>query len=295
MKLLYTEHSLWEFDFIKNDIFHTIPIEVEMINRTNLNTLLNRTDIIENNIIVANDIFNFNDLLTVVKYIKPIAIFYFSDEQGIQPFITELDKYTKLFFRQYNHKHYNYSKNNYQFPLGYASSYLNNKNSLSIVPRLMKDRTINCSFIGSNKSDREHMTNIFRQYMSNTNIIFVNNNWDISDLPYSPEKCYSIYNDSIFIVNGRGNCSLDCFRIYEAIVAGAIPIVVGSYDEIQTTFNYNNDIPPFIYDESWEKVVVKCNNLLADSAALQKIQDELILWWKRQTEFVVNSIIEASS
>ena len=77
MKLLYTEHSLWEFDFIKNDIFHTIPIEVEMINRTNLNTLLDRTDIIENCVIVANDIFNFNDLLTVVKYIKPIAIFYF--------------------------------------------------------------------------------------------------------------------------------------------------------------------------------------------------------------------------
>jgi hypothetical protein len=295
MKLLYTEHSLWEFDFIKNDIFHTIPIEVEMINRTNLNTLLDRTDIIENCVIVANDIFNFNDLLTVVKYIKPIAIFYSSDETGKQPFITELDKYTKFFFRQYNHKHYRYSKNNYQFPLGYATNYLNGKNSSSIVPRLMKDRTINCSFIGSNKSDREHMANVFRHHMSNTNIIFVNNNWNISDLPYSPEKCYNIYNDSIFIVNGRGNCSLDCFRIYEAIVAGAIPIIVGSYDEIQTTFHYNNDIPPFIYDESWEKVVVKCNNLLADSASLQKIQDELLLWWKRQTEFIVHSIIGVSS
>jgi hypothetical protein len=286
---------MWELDFIKNEFFDTIPIEVEFINNTNIYALLDRTDIIEKCVFVANDRFRFTDILFVVKHIKPTAIFYFSDEKGNQSHITDLDKYTKCFFRQYNHTHYNYAKHNYQIPLGYPVGYLHGKSSSLTMPAPIKDRQINCSFIGCKKSDREHMADVFTQHMSHTNILFVENNWVVSDLPYSPEKCHDIYNNSIFVVNGRGNCSLDCFRIYEAIVAGAIPVVVGPYDEIQTTFNYNNDIPPFIHDDSWEKVVTRCNNLLAEPDRLQKIQDDLRIWWKRQCAFVANTIIEASS
>ena len=37
----------------------------------------------------------------------------------------------------------------------------------------------------------------------------------------------NIYSQSIFVFNGRGNVFLDCFRLYEAIIAGAIPVIVG--------------------------------------------------------------------
>jgi hypothetical protein len=295
MKLLYTEHSLWEFDFIKNDLLSTLQLDIEIVNRTQFKQLVKRSDIIKNTILVLNDQFEFNDIIAVVKYIQPIVIFYLSDEVGNQSRITELDQFCKIVFRQYNHRQYTYSKKSYQLPLGYPNTYINGRHSLAIPCKRIKDREIHCSFIGSMKSDRNHMATLVKQHIQNTHIVFVNNNWNINELPYSPDKCFAIYNNSIFVINGRGNCSLDCFRIYEAIVAGAIPVLVGSYDEIITTFNYNNDIPPLIYDDNWEKVVSKCKDLLTDQDTLQKLQDDLLMWWKRQLVTIHSKIIEASS
>jgi hypothetical protein len=33
-----------------------------------------------------------------------------------------------------------------------------------------------------------------------------------------------VYNSSKFVVVGRGHSNLDCFRIYESIVGGALPV-----------------------------------------------------------------------
>ena len=284
IKLLYLNNSNWEFDFIVNDLLCDIEKEIEIFYIENFNLLLHRNEIVENNILVINRVINFDDIINVVKYIKPVIIFYLSDEVGDEKHITILENYTKILFRQYNHSHYVYSKNNHQIPLGYCKYFLNNKKSLDIQRKKMCERTINCSFIGSIKSDRQHMINVFENKMINTN-------WDIDNLPCSPEKSFNFYSNSIFVINGRGGFNLDCFRIYEAIVAGAIPVIVGSTDEITNTFSYNNNIPPFIYDETWEKVVIKCNNLLNDVEELQKIQDNLITWWNNKILSIQKLII----
>jgi hypothetical protein len=57
--------------------------------------------------------------------IKPIAIIYLSDEYGNEINTTILQNYTKILFRQYNHNHYKYGKNNLQMPLGYSKFFLN--------------------------------------------------------------------------------------------------------------------------------------------------------------------------
>lgn len=295
IKLLYLNNSMWEVDFIINDVLFNIEKEVEFYDSSNLKLFLNRTDIIENNILVINKVCNFHDIISVVQYIKPIIIFYMSDECGDESHITLLEQYTKILFRQYNHKKYNYSNNSYQLPLGYSKYFLGGKNSLCIQHKKINEREINSSFIGSFKSDRNHMVNVFNTNMEKTKFVFVNNSWNIDNLPYSPELCFNIYNNSIFVIIGRGNVSLDCFRIYEAIVSGAIPVVVGNMDEIETTFNYNNSIPPLIYDDTWENAVVKCNNLLKDNKKLQEIQDNLITWWNNRILFInglINKEIE---
>ena len=138
IKLLYLENSLWEFDFIVNDILYNIEKDIEIFNSNNLNLLLNRPDIIENNILVINTVCPLTDIINVVKYIKPIIIFYMSDECGVEPNIMLLEKYTKLLFRQYNHATYNYSKNNYQLPLGYAKFFLSNTSINSFHSLLLK-------------------------------------------------------------------------------------------------------------------------------------------------------------
>jgi hypothetical protein len=95
------------------------------------------------------------------------------------------------------------------------------------------------------------------------------------------------------VICGRGNCSLDCFRIYEAIVAGAIPVIVGGQDEINRTFYYNNCLPPLLYFSSWEEAVLQCNKLLLEPEVLQKRQDDLLSWWHGQMASI-HSLIQAS-
>ena len=318
IKVLYLETSMWEYDFIINDVLYNIEKEVQFYNPNNFNLLLERTDIIENNILIINQIHKFNDIINVVDRIKPIVIFYLSDEYGNESYSTILQNKTKILFRQYNHLNYNYSHNNHQMPLGYSKYFLDNGNinasaglhqlssnmshsgaemngldapSMRKGVKKINEREINVSFIGSDKSDRRHMVNIFKENMKNTNITFVNNNWNIDNLPISPRDCFNIYNNSIFVLCGRGNKSLDSFRIYEAIVSGAIPVICGPMDEIKNTFFYNNKLPPFIYDENWENVLTKCSELLSNYEKLQEIQNELMSWWNDQVSNMNNLIL----
>ena len=291
MKVFYSEHAGSEYDYILNDILSNIEKEVELFNKTTLLSLLNRTDITPHTILVVNDDCKLEDIVSVAKHIQPRVIIYLSDETGTHQDRMILEQYTPVFFRQYNHKHYTYGPNNYQMPLGYLKYYL--KGNCSSSPKKMAERTITCSFIGTVKSDRVHMINIFMNYMKNTRIVPVKNNWNFENMPVSQQTCFETYGNSIFVLNGRGNCSLDCFRIYEAIVAGSIPVIVGSEEEINTTFHYNNKRPPLMYEESWEKALVHCNTLLEHPEALQKLQDELLTWWKDQ-HTTIHSLIQTA-
>jgi hypothetical protein len=293
ISVLYFEECTWEVDFILNDILGNIKKKVEFFNKENFDLFLNREDIVKNNILIINYWINFDRIINIIKFIEPIAIFYLSDEHGNKSWITSLEKYTKVLFTQYNHAKYIYSNKIYQLPLGYSRYYLDGKKTFDIQNKTITERNINCSFIGTNKSDRIHMSNIFKSNMEKTNFIFVENTWDFNNLPTSPKDCFDIYSNSIFVAIGRGYISLDCFRIYEAIAAGAIPIIVGDIDEIQTTFNYNNNIPPFIYSNSWENALIICNNYLKNTEKLNEIQRDLILWWNNKLLFI-NDLIKAN-
>ena len=280
MKLLYLENSEWEYDFITNELLSDVQnLEIEVYNKNNFKSLCQRNDIINNNILVVNIVLDVNTILEVVKHIKPVIIIYCSDEHGWFPESTILDKYTKLVFRQYNSASFSYSNNNYQLPLGYAKNFLNGKKHSDIIVKKIEQREFNCSFIGSLKSDRFDMVSMFNKYMEKTNVIVVDNTWIIDTLPYSPSACSDIYNNSIFVMCGRGNYSIYCFRIYEAIVSGAIPVIVGSQDEIKVTFNYGNNIPPLLYFDNWESAAIKCNELLTDIPKLQHIQHTILTWY----------------
>ena len=116
-------------------------------------------------------------------------------------------------------------------------------------------------------------------------------------MAYSPPELFSIYNDSIFVINGKGNFSIDCFRIYEAVVSGSIPIIVGEKNELKRVFFFNdNTLPPFIFADNWSDAVTICKNLLEDKTQLQNIQDANINWWKNKiTEIIANALIPSIS
>lgn len=283
MKIIYDENSTWELDYIKNNILNIDKLsidnlEVELYNEKTLNLLINREEIVSDNIfVVSSNFYNLYSIINIVKKIKPVIIIHLSDEYGQHKEWNILEKYTMLLLRQYNHKDYDYGENNIQIPLGYISNFIPPDTDI----KHMSKREINCSFIGSKKTDRMHMCNIFEKNMKKTNIEFVVNSWNINNLPISQYDMFTKYNNSIFVIVGRGNSSLDCYRIYEAIAAGAIPVVVGPIEEINVTFNYGGNKPKLIYSDTWENAVLMCNNLLQNDinfVELQNMQDNLLEW-----------------
>jgi len=98
-----------------------------------------------------------------------------------------------------------------------------------------------------------------------------------------------IYSDTIFAPCGRGNSSLNCMRLYESSMVGAIPIVVGSKEEIKDTFVFEEN-PPWLFFNSWEEAESQCRKLLLDKEKLQEIQDNVLFWWKNRISKVRDSV-----
>ena len=53
MKVFYTDHAGSEYDYVLYDILSNVEKEVELFNKTNMLSLLKRTEIIKNNIFVS--------------------------------------------------------------------------------------------------------------------------------------------------------------------------------------------------------------------------------------------------
>lgn len=163
-------------------------------------------------------------------------------------------------------------------PLGYMTGMLKGTSSVdrNDIPPMI-DRKYTWSFVGNMKQDREEMLSKFKDAFSN----YYNENT-------SPENMFNVYKNSVFVLNGRGNVSINCFRVYEAALAGAIPVIVGDWDaELKETFNLgshddivsHSNIPPFIYENNWDAAVTRCKTLLNDPDALEEMQVKVLIWW----------------
>ena len=205
----------------------------------------------------------------ILNKLKPKIMINISDE-AYHPnnnFFNELGKYSQLYLRNYHHKDYRYTENTLHIPLGFCSGVqLQDSQKLKDI----SEKEYNWSWSGQLKSDRYEMIEEFKK---------------IEKYRYSDNlgrsEIANLYNNSIFVPCGRGYFVLDCFRLYEASSCGAIPVVVGSMEEINTTFKYEEN-PPWIFAETWEKARVTCETLLNNKTILQDMQNNLMLWWNNR-------------
>jgi hypothetical protein len=182
----------------------------------------------------------------------------------------------------------------FQIPIGYASGYTNGNSSLTLSTKPSTERKYISAFIGSYKSDRKEMCSIFESNFSSTYMKDVSNTWDISTVQIPPSKIFEIYSDSTFVPVGRGNSSLECFRIYEAIVAGAIPVIVGSMEEVNHTFFYNGSgTPPFLFAPTWNEAVIRCKEYLSSPQELLALQEKNRMWWRTMLSSIQEKIQHA--
>lgn len=266
-----SREDVWEYDFILNDI-----LPKDYFKRTHflsLDEVRNSSDTFDVFVYSARNPNNYpwgymptyDESLECVLKTKPKIVIQLSDEFYYEDLHehNNLANYCKLFLRQYHHPNYQYTENTIQLPLAYCNDTpIKEKLILNVI-----DRDLDWSFVGNIKSDRLEMIDLFKS---------IENHFVSSSL--SKEEMIDFYARSIFVPSGRGNSSLDCFRLYEASMCGAIPVVVGSSEEIKNTFVYD-ETPPWIFAESWDEAVEKCKNLLDDKDNLQEIQNNLLDWW----------------
>ena len=288
INIFYQKNLEWELDYIKNDIFNGFDINTILF--TNKNDFKNIKKE-QKNIIILND--KYTHLIDIIKNVKPISIFYLSDEYGkSKNFVNELEKHTRVLFKHYGYTYSNSDKI-FDIPLGYVKNFLKGKCSNNIKLKKISERKYNVSFVGEIKQDRKEMCDIFEEILDKTHIITTKTSWNnINKLKITPEELHNIYNDSIFVISGRGNYSLDCFRIYESIISGAIPVTIGTEEEIKNTFSYGNDQLPLLYFPNWQEAAIFCKKSLDNKENLQKLQDKLILWYRRQINKIQTKLKE---
>lgn len=230
---------------------------------------------------------SFEEVKDAVNQYKPKIIIQLGDEwvEEENDIHNSLGNHCELFLRQHRHEKQakNYTKNTLQIPVGYASEYLSGSTDIKKI----KDRELSWSWVGQMtanadwyKVDRDQMIREFWKIWNNTTIC------DSFDRFYG-SKLYNLYSNSIFVPCGRGNWSLECFRNFEATVAGAIPVVAASEKEIKETFMFQ-ELPPWIYADTWEDAVKKCMSLSKED--MQVMQDNNLAWYDRTMNYLRDSV-----
>lgn len=284
MYIIWDKYTSWEKQYIIQDLLELDPESYEKIidanNKLDYNNFENwrnhtkLKEITNNNVIVFNSTNrDYNVIFNIVKLLKPKIIFNLSDETGKREIFQELANYTKIVFRQYHHLHYKQYSNIHHIPLGYMNGMLEN-DYVNITLKTPEKRKYTWSFIGSIRQNRVHMVSV----MSQISPFIVSSG-------LSPSEMKDIYRNSVFVTNERGWYVLDCFRLYEASLCGAIPVVVGNINEINATF-MKHDNPPWLFCTTWEVAVNKCNHILKDKEKLRELSRKNIEWWNKK----INSI-----
>ena len=107
------------------------------------------------------------------------------------------------------------------------------------------------------------------------------------------EQYVQVLYDSTFTLTPAGH-NPECYRIYEAIEAGSIPILV--HDDLYITDEKQHVCvgalvhlydAPLVVLESWNELSSTVEGLLKDTVELNAMQDRLTLWYETYMKKVV--------
>jgi hypothetical protein len=283
------ESLMWESDFIYGDLFGAVRDRV-------VRTMWNHKKIQPGDIRAINDsrkrcgkvVFILHarrnefcpSVLELWRAVRPDVVFLLSDEHGNHRCYDDVAaESARVVLRQYSVRKYGWTeyKNVFTIMLGTQGF---TQELMSLPMKSPHERPYIWSFSGNKKSDRVYMTKVLSQHLSPHRFVWHG---------MKPvEMVRDLYMESIFVPVGRGGASLDCFRMYEACRAGAIPIVVGPRDEIVKTFStylgYEEQLPPFVSAHSWAGAVREVKLLMRNATALLERQKGCREFWERSLE-----------
>ena len=283
MYIIWDKHTNWERQYITQDLlevdletYEKIIVAKDELDYSNFKNWSNHEklkEITNNNVLIFNSTNrDYNVIFNIVKLLKPKIIFNLSDESGKREIFQELAKHTRIVFRQYHHLHYKKYSNIHHIPLGYMKGMLENDYN-NITLKTPEKRKYTWSFIGAVRQNRVHMVSV----MSQISPFIVSSG-------ISPSEMKDIYRNSVFVTNERGWYVLDCFRLYEASLCGAIPVVVGNVNEINATF-MKHENPPWLFCTTWEVALKRCKKLVENKDKLRDLSKKKHRLVEQQNQF----------
>ncbi len=221
--------------------------------------------------IFSSNMTSFEEARRVVLYGRPDIVIHLSDEFGDIPEFTALAELCPLMLRQHDHPGYPHYPNLHYMPLGFMKGMFPSGISLAGVGH--GPRRLVWSFVGVWKKNRE------RREMVATLSELEPNFLDSA----SPAEMADIYTNSEFVPNTRGDFVMDCFRLYECSICGAVPVLVGPAEECALLVSRMRN-PPWMVHESWGEALKAMRQLRKDPAALKARGDAVRGWWWREVK-----------
>jgi len=178
--------------------------------------------VVDENVILASSISNLGRGMLVRQHLQAfksrglkVGLIHLSDEFGSAP--VHIYDHADFVFRNYYRRAALCRRNCRYFGLGYKSGFRQ-----SLIQRPIGERRYKWSFAGQPKSSRASMLNQANAIPGGH--YHLTKTWDDPDGLDTAEYA-GLLSDTVFALCPRGNLSVDCFRLYEALEAGAIPIV----------------------------------------------------------------------
>ena len=97
--------------------------------------------------------------------------------------------------------------------------------------------------------------------------------------PFPHNETARIMRASLFVLSGRGEVALECFRLYEASLSGAIPVLATTQAEYDSAFGHYCSSPPWIVGTSWPDAAAIVAELLRDKHDVRRRQLAVVRWW----------------
>jgi hypothetical protein len=101
----------------------------------------------------------------------------------------------------------------------------------------------------------------------------------------TPKRYADLLNDCVFVPAPCGGASNDSFRIYEALQAGAIPIVLKNDTSLRIDPSYwhavfrGESALPFVVADTWEQAALQAKVVL-ESGMVDLVQESCISFWQ---------------
>lgn len=294
MNIFATEHLTNDIDYLLENVFQPqyfedklrisyIPKIIKMSYKESLKQIKKSSK----NILIVNPFVNRENLLEIAYILKPKIIFFLGDERNFCQYDQKLlaeKSYIEKIFHQYNHRMVLDDKIFFQIPLGIFHKEFSREKPLDLIEKKIYD----WAFVGELKHERFELICQFTEAFGYNFLHTDTTQWDnLHDMSVPPSLIFEVYKKSFFVLIGRGNVSLDCVRIYEAIVAGALPVVIGNATEVQNTFFYNNESPFLIQAEKIQDAILLCQYYLENKFEyVQKVEYNFDWWFRKHFSII---------